>query len=40
MENQVGKPNEIGFQFGIRKTIPVSTEKAWDFLFLVNGLKI
>ena len=40
MENQLGKTKDVGFQFGIRKTIPVSTEKAWDFLFSENGLKI
>ena len=40
MENQVGKTKDVGFQFGIRKTIPVSTEKVWDFLFSENGLKI
>ena len=33
MENQVGKTKDVGFQFGIRKTIPASTEKVWDFLF-------
>ncbi len=40
MENQVGKTKDVGFQFGIRKTIPVSNEKVWDFLFSENGLKI
>ena len=40
MENQVGKTKDVGFQFGIRKTIPVSTEKVWDFLFSESGLKI
>jgi len=40
MESQVGKTKDVGFQYGIRKTIPVSTEKVWDFLFSENGLKI
>ncbi len=40
MYNQIGKTKDVGFQFGIRKTIPVSTEKVWDFLFSENGLKI
>ena len=40
MENQVGKTKDVGFQFGIRKTIPVSAEKVWDFLFSEKGLKI
>ena len=40
MGNQVGKTKDVGFQFGIRKTIPVSAEKVWDFLFSEKGLKI
>ena len=40
MENQIGKTKDVGFQFGIRKTISVSTEKVWNFLFSKNGLKI
>ncbi len=40
MENQVGKTKDVGFQFGLRKTIPVSTEKVWDFLFSEEGLNI
>jgi len=40
MKNQVGKTKDVGFQFGIRKTIPVSSEKVWDFLFSDNGIKI
>lgn len=40
MENQVGQTKDGGFQFGIRKTFSVSTEKVWNFLFSENGLKI
>ena len=40
MGNQIGKTKDVGFQFGIRRTIPVSTDKVWDFLFSSNGLKI
>ncbi len=40
MEKQIGQTKVVGFQFGIRKTVPVSTEKVWDFLFSENGLKI
>ncbi len=40
MGNQIGKTKDVGFQFGIRRTIHVSTEKVWDFLFSSNGLKI
>ena len=39
IENRTGKTTDVGFQFGIRKTFPVSTEKVWDFLFSENGLK-
>jgi len=35
-----GQTKDVGFQFGIRKTFPVSTEKVWDFLFSEQGLKI
>jgi len=40
VKNQTGKTKDVGFQFGIRKTIPISTEKVWDFLFSENGLEI
>ncbi|MBU2905859.1 SRPBCC domain-containing protein [Arenibacter algicola] len=40
MENQLGKTKDVGFQFGIRKTFSVSSEKVWDFLFSENGLNI
>ena len=40
MENTIGKTKDAGFQFGIRKTFPVSTDKVWDFLFSETGLKI
>lgn len=40
MKNQVGKTQDVGFQFGVRKTVSVRTEKVWDFLFSENGLKI
>lgn len=40
MEKPIGQTKDVGFQFGIRKTIAVSSEKVWDFLFSENGLKI
>ena len=40
MEKQLGQTKDAGFQFGIRKNFPVSTEKVWDFLFSKRGLKI
>ena len=40
MKNQVGQTKDVGFQFGIRKSLSLSTEKVWDFLFSEIGLKI
>jgi len=40
MKNQLGKTQDAGFQFGIRRTVPVPVEKAWDFLFSEEGVKI
>lgn len=40
MKRQTGQTKEAGFQFGIRKTFPVSVEQAWDFLLSESGLKI
>ena len=40
MNKQVGKTKDVGFQFGLRKTFPISKEEMWDFLFSENGLKI
>jgi uncharacterized protein YndB with AHSA1/START domain len=36
----VGQTKNVGFQIGIRRTFPISVEKAWDLLFTDNGLKI
>jgi hypothetical protein len=36
----VGKTKDAGFQFGLRKTFPVSEQKARDFMFSDAGLKI
>ncbi len=40
MEKQIGKTKDVGFQFGIRKTYPLSSDKMWNFLFSENGLKL
>jgi uncharacterized protein YndB with AHSA1/START domain len=39
MSKQVGLTKDAGYQFGIRKTFPVSVEEAWDFMFSKKGLK-
>jgi hypothetical protein len=33
MDEKVGLTKDAGWQFGIRRTIPVSLEKVWDYLF-------
>ncbi|MEO1214083.1 MAG: SRPBCC domain-containing protein [Bacteroidota bacterium] len=40
MKKQIGQTKDVGFQFGIRKTISGSTEDIWDYLFSPKGLKI
>ena len=39
MEMQIGQTKDVGFQFGVRKTIPISSELAWKFLFSAKGLE-
>lgn len=40
MTNQVGKTKDVGFQFGLQKTFPISEEQAWNFMFSDKGLNI
>ncbi len=40
MAKPIGKTQDVGFQFGLQKTFPISEEKAWDFMFSEAGLKI
>ena len=40
MEHQVGQTKDAGFQFGIRKTFPITSAAAWDFLFSAKGLNL
>lgn len=40
MEKIIGQTKDSGFQIGVRKTLPVSSGTAWDFLFSGEGLKI
>ncbi|MEZ4793469.1 MAG: SRPBCC domain-containing protein [Gelidibacter sp.] len=40
MAKPVGKTKDVGFQFGLQKTFPISEQKAWDFMFSDAGLKI
>lgn len=40
MKRQVGQTKDVGFQFGIQKTFPLSLEKTWNFMFSGKGLSI
>lgn len=37
---EIGQTKDVGFQVGVRKTFPVSAEKAWEYLFSDEGLTI
>lgn len=36
----IGQTKDTGWQFGIRKSIPLSLTEVWDFLFSTNGEKL
>ncbi|MDD3771801.1 MAG: hypothetical protein PHC38_03995 [Weeksellaceae bacterium] len=36
----IGETKDTGWQFGIRKSIPLSVTEVWDFLFSTNGEKL
>ncbi|WP_336784676.1 SRPBCC family protein [Paenibacillus sp. MMO-177] len=36
----VGQTASAGFQIGVRRTLPISPEKAWAFLTSAEGLKL
>lgn len=38
--NEVGKTKDVGFEIGVRKTIPVSPDEAWNYLFSKDGVKL
>jgi len=35
-----GQTKDAGWQFGIRKSIPLKLNEVWDFLFSENGIKL
>lgn len=39
-ERLVGQTKDVGFEIGVSKTVPVSKEQAWDFLFSEEGSAI
>ena len=40
MAGQVGLTKDSGWQVGVRKTLPIAPEKAWDFLLSKENLRI
>jgi len=40
MEKKIGLTKDAGWQFGVRKSIPVNASEVWDFLFSDNGTKL
>ncbi len=38
MKKLVGQTKEVGFQFGIRRSFPISADQAWSYLFSEHGL--
>ncbi len=40
MAKPIGKTKDVGFQFGLQKTFPISEKRAWEFMFSDEGLKI
>jgi uncharacterized protein YndB with AHSA1/START domain len=38
--NPVGLTKDVGFQIGVRRSLPLSKEEAWDFLTSREGLKL
>lgn len=39
-ERPVGKTEDVGYQIGVRKTIPVNSDEAWQFLTAGDGIDI
>jgi hypothetical protein len=40
MRKPPGKTKDAGYQFGIRKSFPVTNEQAWKFMFSRKGIHI
>lgn len=40
ISRQVGETASVGFQVGVRRTLPMSREQAWQALTLPEGLKL
>ncbi|UQZ85080.1 hypothetical protein SK3146_04363 [Paenibacillus konkukensis] len=40
MDKLVGKTKDAGFQIGVRRTLPITKEEAWERLMSPDGLKL
>ncbi|WP_126427096.1 SRPBCC family protein [Brevibacillus marinus] len=40
VEKVVGQTASVGFQVGVRRTLPISPERAWAFLTSAEGVKL
>ena len=40
LKRPVGLTKDVGWQIGVRRTVPLSVEEAWDLLFSKEGLKV
>lgn len=40
MEKKTGLTKDAGWQFGVRKSVPLNANEVWDFLFSDNGTKL
>ncbi|PGX90166.1 ATPase [Bacillus cereus] len=36
----IGQTKDVGFQVGVRRTFPISQEKAWEFITSKEGLNL
>lgn len=36
----IGQTKDAGWQFGVRKSVPLKSNEVWDFLFSDNGEKL
>lgn len=40
MEKKTGLTKDAGWQFGVRKSVPLNVAEVWDFLFSDNGTRL
>ncbi|RZN36995.1 MAG: ATPase [Methanophagales archaeon ANME-1-THS] len=40
MKNEIGKTKDVGYELGVRKPIPFSSDIIWSYFFSEKGIKI